>query len=135
MGQSALSDARQVTPEWLTATLRQSGALAAGEVVRVASSHPEKTFASRTWRLGNTCSDDAPEETPAKLFLKPAYLFLGFPDFVLDIGYLLVEGFHDPVLPVNAPFHVKLEQLDFRLAVHIVRFHAAGKKGRGILGL
>jgi hypothetical protein len=67
---TVISSADQVTPEWLTATLRVAGALPQGQVVGIAPGEPTRTFASRTWRLRVAYSDDAPAAAPARLFLK-----------------------------------------------------------------
>ena len=70
MDQEVISTAEQITPEWLTATLREAGTLPQGEVIRVVPEAPKKTFASRTWRLRVAYSGDAPAKAPAMLFLK-----------------------------------------------------------------
>jgi hypothetical protein len=58
----AITNAEQVTPEWLTAVLRREGVLERGEVVAVnASSLPH---------LALTYSPDAPAGVPASLYLK-----------------------------------------------------------------
>ena len=70
MGQDVISKVQQVTPDWLTTTLREMGTLPQGEVVRIIPDAPKKTFASLAWHLRVTYSDDAPFKAPKKLFLK-----------------------------------------------------------------
>ncbi len=59
----------QVTPEWLTAVLSQSGALTAGEVTRFAANSGGGHWSSNA-RLNLTYSDNAQGKCPANLFLK-----------------------------------------------------------------
>jgi len=61
----------QVTPDWLTAVLRDAGALARGRVVHV-DADTSNPFVSMVARLSLTYSDDTPTEAPQRLFLKIA---------------------------------------------------------------
>jgi thiamine kinase-like enzyme len=58
-----------VTPAWLTAVLRQGGALRSGEVLAVAS-ESSGAFNSFTQRLTLRYSADAPPDLPARLIVK-----------------------------------------------------------------
>lgn len=60
----------QVTPDWLNAVLRDSGALPRGSVASVDPGAGQSTFASTTWRLALTYSADAHPAAPGRLFLK-----------------------------------------------------------------
>jgi len=70
VGQDVISTGQQVTPEWLTATLQRAGTLPQGEVVRITSDAPKKTFASQTWHLHVAYSGELPAQAPTRLFLK-----------------------------------------------------------------
>ncbi len=71
-----ISSSTQVTPEWLTATLRRNGALAHGRVtnVRVQATHTHPV--SIVSHLAVTYAPDAPSAAPTQLFLK-----ISNPDF------------------------------------------------------
>ena len=58
-----------LTPEWLTDTLRQSGALTSGRVLRVEDS-ANAAFNSVAGHLRLTYSSDAPPSLPQRLFFK-----------------------------------------------------------------
>jgi hypothetical protein len=61
----------QVTPEWLTHCLAESGALPYGRVLAVEATS-ESTIRSVVGHLAITYSADAPSSVPARLFLKTA---------------------------------------------------------------
>ena len=66
----AIAHAEQVTPEWLTAVLREGGTLLRGHVTQVTAGRAQTTFASSVWRLAVRYSPDAPPGAPRRLFLK-----------------------------------------------------------------
>ena len=70
---TALTDPSQASPEWLTQTLRDAGALPTGQVAQVAVL-AEPSYTSTIARLTATYSDDAPAGAPSRLFLKLARL-------------------------------------------------------------
>ncbi len=70
MPQDVIRSADEVTPEWLTATLRAGGVLTRGEVAGVEAEGPESTFASDIYRLAVTYTAGAFARAPRHLFLK-----------------------------------------------------------------
>jgi thiamine kinase-like enzyme len=64
-----ITDAAQVTPEWLTDVLRKRGALTTGQVISV-DSDTSTPFGSVVSHLNLRYSGDAPPTAPARLFLK-----------------------------------------------------------------
>jgi hypothetical protein len=84
MSPEILTDADQITPRWLTATLQKHGILERGEVTSVGHSGSQRTFASRVWHLQVAYSDDAPPDAPHKLFLKASHPALVPGDFNPD---------------------------------------------------
>ena len=67
---NVIAGAEEVTPEWLTAILREKGALARGRVTRVTPDETESTFASSVSRLEVGYTEDASPGAPRRLFLK-----------------------------------------------------------------
>jgi Ser/Thr protein kinase RdoA (MazF antagonist) len=65
-----ISDAREVTPEWLTDILRRRGFLSSGHVARVSSPSSRTLFVSVVSQLRVEYSRDASRDAPARLFLK-----------------------------------------------------------------
>jgi thiamine kinase-like enzyme len=65
-----ITDARQVTPEWLTSVLRRNGRVGDGKVVRVSCRDEKKTFTSTAAHLEVTYSTPIPLAAPTRLFLK-----------------------------------------------------------------
>ena len=65
-----ITDIEQVTPAWLTDTLRRSGVLDRGRVAAVRKTPPKSTITSLISRLELSYSADAPPTAPAHLFLK-----------------------------------------------------------------
>lgn len=65
-----ISDAAEVTPEWLTATLRHKGLLTRGRATRVSVSSSRTLFVSVVSHLNVEYSSDANRDAPARLFLK-----------------------------------------------------------------
>jgi len=64
-----ITDAAQITTDWLSAVLRKHGCLSSGRVVSLdQSSHPTTT-STVVW-LRATYSEDAPDSAPARLLLK-----------------------------------------------------------------
>jgi hypothetical protein len=59
----------QITPDWLTETLRASGHLDRGRVLAI-EQRIEPTILSVTAYLTARYSDDAPDTAPRRLFLK-----------------------------------------------------------------
>ncbi|MBZ0280132.1 MAG: phosphotransferase [Anaerolineae bacterium] len=68
---TVITDTTQVTPEWLTETLRRANVLPQGQVVSV-DQHTSRPFGSVVSRLKLSYSDDAPSDAPPRLFLKLA---------------------------------------------------------------
>ncbi|HWT02264.1 MAG TPA: phosphotransferase [Pyrinomonadaceae bacterium] len=64
-----ITSAEQLTPEWLTETLRLNGHLARGRVSRLGLAHFETLFSS-IYRLEVTYSPDAAPALPRRLLLK-----------------------------------------------------------------
>jgi thiamine kinase-like enzyme len=64
-----ITDITQVTPEWLTAALRNAGVLDGGRVTAV-DAQASATFTATAIPLRVGYSDDAPAQAPANLFLK-----------------------------------------------------------------
>jgi hypothetical protein len=69
MNDRVITDARQVSAEWLTAALTRSGALRTGRV-RDVGADAEKSVWSQIVRLRPHYDDDASGELPAALLLK-----------------------------------------------------------------
>src|SRR5437588_11524439 len=75
MGASRLTDTAAldgdapITPAWLTAVLREAGALTAGSVHAIAE-RPNNAFNSIITHLAVTYSADAPADAPTRLVLK-----------------------------------------------------------------
>lgn len=67
---NAIAAAEQVTPEWLTAVLREQGSLSQGRLTSVVAGPAQATFGSATWRLRISYSENASSSAPQKLFLK-----------------------------------------------------------------
>lgn len=67
---TVITDAAQVTPEWLTGLLRERRALSRGEVLRVTAGELRRTFASTVWPLQASYSRGATLGAPRRLFLK-----------------------------------------------------------------
>lgn len=65
-----ICSASEITPEWLTETLRSCRVLTRGDVVGIALEEPETTFASDLYRLAVTYSAGASRGAPRRLFLK-----------------------------------------------------------------
>ena len=70
MTKKPITLAEQVTPDWLTSTLRRNGVLRQGKVTRIIPVRQQATFASITWNIDVLYSDDATPQAPRKLFLK-----------------------------------------------------------------
>jgi hypothetical protein len=68
---NVITDITQVTPDWLTETLRRAGVLTFGRVVTV-EPDTSKPFGSIVSRLGVIYSADASADAPQKLFIKIA---------------------------------------------------------------
>ena len=66
---NVITHPEEVTPQWLTHVLRQSGALPCGEVTCIQTT-AEPSYTSTVARLTVTYSSDAPSHSPAHLFLK-----------------------------------------------------------------
>ena len=64
-----LTRIEQATPDWLTRTLRESGALPTGRVVAVEHS-ATTAWNSASYYLRLRYSDRAPDDAPRRLFLK-----------------------------------------------------------------
>src|SRR5262245_14713307 len=69
MNDQVITEARQISAEWLTAALARSGALTAGRVLDVGVD-AEKSVWSQTVRLRPGYDDEAAGELPAALLLK-----------------------------------------------------------------
>lgn len=65
-----ITNLTQVTPRWLTETLRKSGSLLQGEVEGVVCSQHKKTFTATIAYLQAKYSVDASSTAPERLFLK-----------------------------------------------------------------
>jgi hypothetical protein len=65
-----ITDAKDVTPEWLTAVLRTNGHLDHERVTAVKLKASRQTTISNTHHLEITYSAVTPERSPSKLFLK-----------------------------------------------------------------
>lgn len=74
-----ITRAEQVTPEWLTETLRRNGFLERGGVTEVSVKLTRALTVSIVSRIEATFSADAPTRAPSRLFLK-----LSNPDFQID---------------------------------------------------
>jgi hypothetical protein len=70
-GMAVIETVEQVTPDWLTETLRRVGGLEHGRVMAV-EQDTSRPFGSVVSRLGLSYSSDAPSDAPRKLFLKIA---------------------------------------------------------------
>ncbi|HKQ53173.1 MAG TPA: hypothetical protein VJT74_12445, partial [Pyrinomonadaceae bacterium] len=64
-----ITSEEQLTPEWLTETLRRNGYLARGRVSRLGLEH-FKTFFAHIYRLAVTYSPGAAPSLPPRLLLK-----------------------------------------------------------------
>ncbi len=67
---TVITTPQQVTPGWLTAVLRERGALPHGQVLRVTPGQPRSSFASSIWNLDIAYSGLASNHPPENLFLK-----------------------------------------------------------------
>lgn len=65
-----ISDAAEVTPEWLTETLRRQGILTRGHATRISVLSSRTLFVSIVSHLNVEYSSDATPDAPARLFLK-----------------------------------------------------------------
>jgi len=65
-----ITDAEDITPEWLTEVLRRNCVLESGEVSQIRSILSRTLQVSRVIRLAMDYSSDAPKTAPASLFLK-----------------------------------------------------------------
>jgi hypothetical protein len=65
----AIVDPRQVTPRWLTGTLRHAGVLPTGSVVDIAR-EADESLTANVCRFEVAYSRDAPPTAPCRLFLK-----------------------------------------------------------------
>ncbi len=79
-----IADIAQVTPQWLTRALRESGCLPRGEAVNVTCTEQKTTFTSTVAHLEVTYSVDAPQAAPRRLFLKMSRASTGPGDFDVD---------------------------------------------------
>jgi hypothetical protein len=86
----------QITPEWLTALLREEGALGAAEVVAVKVEPREDVWNSKAYQLRLAYSGD-PTGAPARLFLKLKGDPWGREDAQF-YGYVRAEGADLPML-------------------------------------
>jgi hypothetical protein len=68
--ETIIANAEQVSPDWLTAVLKQQGALPEGHVVDVRPGAVQSTFVSSVWRLDVDYSQNASALAPQRLFLK-----------------------------------------------------------------
>ncbi len=99
MAEYAIAGAEQVTPEWLTAVLRDRGSLRHGRVTSVMASPAQATFASSSWRLQVAYSPGVASEAPPRLFLKTSNPGLAPGQF--DVQQLLREViFYSVVAPL-----------------------------------
>lgn len=101
MPRDVITSAEQVTPDWLTAVLRERGVLPHGMVTSVRASPAQATFASSTWRLQVSYAPGGASAAPLRLFLKTSNPGLAPGQF--DIQQLQQElTFYAVVAPLMA---------------------------------
>ncbi len=106
MAEDTIASAEQVTPQWLTAVLRQRGSLPRGRVTSVTAGPAHGAFGSSAWRLQVSYSPDAVASAPQGLFLKASQPGLAPGEF--DVRQLAQEArFYAVIAPLMAaPFTI-----------------------------
>jgi aminoglycoside phosphotransferase (APT) family kinase protein len=101
-----IASAEQVTPEWLTAVLRQRGCLPRGRVTAVIAGPARGAFGSSAWRLQVSYSPNAAPSAPQGLFLKASQPEQAPGQF--DVRQLAQEArFYEVIAPLMAaPFTI-----------------------------
>ncbi len=120
----------QVTPEWLTAVLHQSGALTTGKVTDVAASGGSGNW-SQNGRLTLTYSPDAQGECPPHLFLKLVSTDLGDGEFFLpaEVTYYTRDYIDVPDAPLVRCYHAAYDPAQHRYHLLLDDLSAAHQAG------